>query len=122
MDNTRACLNIIGNNPRERAWLITQEGGDNSGSKVLEVASVTGIQSTHWALASERRIQVCRWVQVQRKKFLFLFSHQRMRQDCQLRVLKWFEVQIEDGEESMKQCFENQKQRYRKSSLAQVNS
>lgn len=74
---------MVGNAPRDGEWLITWEReGNNSRSKVLEVARAAGVQGTFGALALMRGgIHVCRWVKMASTKFLFNGVY-FLNQDC----------------------------------------
>lgn len=44
--DSRACFYIVGNDPREKEWLITGDQVGKSRSKVLEVSRAARIQRT----------------------------------------------------------------------------
>lgn len=55
MDNSKACLDIIGNDPKEREWLITQEReGITQGAKSLGWLEQLGSGAHTGASVSDR--------------------------------------------------------------------
>lgn len=56
MNNSTACLYIIGNDPREREWLITQETEDiTQGAKSLRWLDQLGSTAHTGALVSDSK-------------------------------------------------------------------
>ena len=63
MDNTRACFYIVGNDSREKEWLITQEReGITQGAKSLRLLEQLGSRTHVGALPLIGGINICRWV------------------------------------------------------------